>query len=134
MEKIIEIVRLKQITTEIELPITEIRSSFEIANWLQEEIGNETQELLVLLCLDTKNKINAFSFVFKGTVNQATAHPRDIFQRAILANSARIIVAHNHPSNTTKPSEADKSFTKRLAECGDILGIQLLDHLIIGHK
>lgn len=130
-EKVIEIVRLKQIISESDLEVESVHSSFGVAHWLQKEIGDEAQELLVVICLSTKNKINSYSVVHKGSLNQSIAHPREIFQRALLSNSARIMVAHNHPGGAVIPSANDKCFTKRLIQAGEVMGIELLDHLII---
>ena len=104
----------------------------DIANRMMKEIGDLTQENLVLLCLDTKNCINSYSVVHIGTLNQSIAHPRDIFQRAFLSNAARILLVHNHPSNNCVPSADDIDFTERIEECGRIVGIELLDHIIVG--
>lgn len=96
-----------------------------------DEIGNESQEVLLVLCLNTRGGVNSLSVVHRGTINQSIAHPRDIFQRAILSNATRIVVAHNHPSGNHQPSENDRLFTQRLKQAGDILGIELLDHIIV---
>lgn len=108
-----------------------ITSSFGIAQWLMDEIGNETQEVLMLLCLNTKNEVNSLSVVHRGTINQSIAHPRDIFQRAILSNATRIFIAHNHPSGSHQPSQNDCLFTEKIKQAGELLGIELLDHLVV---
>src|SRR5699024_1930689 len=131
-DKVIEIVRLKQVVCESEVPIQKVISTYDTAQWLMNEIGNETQEVLVVLCLNNKNEIANFSMVHRGSLNQSIAHPRDIFQRALLSNAARIIVGHNHPSGNPHPSENDCLFTSRLKEGADLLGMPLLDHLIVG--
>ena len=130
-EKVVEIVRLKQVVCDSTLEIQKITSSFGIAQWLMDEIGNETQEVLMLLCLNTKNEVNSLSVVHRGTINQSIAHPRDIFQRAILSNATRICIAHNHPSGNKTPSQEDIQTTKKLCEAGKILDIPVLDHIII---
>ncbi len=130
-EKVVEIVRLKQIVCESTLDVEQVNSSFGIAQWLMDEIGNESQEVLVVICLNTKNKINSFSIVHKGSLNQSIAHPREVFQRALLSNAARIFIAHNHPSGSHQPSNNDCLFTERMKQAGEILGIELLDHLIV---
>jgi len=89
-------------------------------------------EKVVLVCLDTKNKIMSINQISQGTVNSSLVNPREIFQMALLQGATNIIVAHNHPSGNPKPSGADIDVTKRLAEAGKILGVNLLDHLIIG--
>ncbi|CAI3366944.1 DNA repair protein RadC [Enterococcus cecorum] len=98
-------------------------SSFQVAHWLEKEIGSFTQEHLVAVYMNTKNEVISFSIVHIGTIDQSIAYPRDIFQRALLVNAARIIIAHNHPSGNTKPSEADKLFTKRIIRAGELIGV-----------
>ena len=130
-EKVVQIVRLKQVVCESTLEMQKITSSFGIAQWLMDEIGNETQGVLMLLCLNTKNEVNSLSVVHRGTINQSIAHPRDIFQRAILSNATRIFIAHNHPSGNPQPSENDYLFTEKIKQAGELLGIELLDHLVV---
>ena len=130
-EKVVEIVRLKQVVCESTLEMQKITSSFGIGQWLMDEIGNETQEVLMLLCLNTKNEVNSLSVVHRGTINQSIAHPRDIFQRAILSNATRIFIAHNHPSGSHQPSQNDCLFTEKIKQAGELLGIELLDHLVV---
>lgn len=95
------------------------------------ELDQLAEERMVMLCLNTKNKIIGAFNVSIGTISQSIVHPREIFKRAILQNSASILIAHNHPSGDPTPSADDHSVTKRLAECGKLLGIDLIDHLII---
>ena len=135
LNTIYEIVKLKQeiIIREDFAPMN-VNSVYSVARWLQEEIGYDTQENLVVLCLDVKSNLLCYSTVHKGTVNRALVNPRDIFQRAILSNACHIIIAHNHPSNNPKPSEADTNLTQKIQECGDLLGITLLDHVIVGQN
>lgn len=96
------------------------------------DLSNQCDELLILLCLDTKNRIVGGFEVSHGSLNNAIVHPREIFKRAIVCNSASIVIAHNHPSGDSTPSTQDISLTQRLNECGELLGIKLLDHVIIG--
>ncbi len=70
--------------------------------------------------------------LFRSSVNSSIVHPREIFKTAILSNAASIIISHNHPSGDPTPSKEDISITTRLKECGKILGIEVLDHVIIG--
>lgn len=111
--------------------LKKVTSSYQIALWLENEIGSFTQEHLVAIYLNTKNEVISFSIVHIGTIDQSIAYPRDIFQRALLVNAARVIVAHNHPSGNTTPSEADKLFTKRIIRAGELMGIEILDHIIV---
>lgn len=96
------------------------------------DISNSPEELMVMLTLDTKNKITGLFVVSQGTINASIVHPREVYKRAILQNANSIILAHNHPSGDTTPSNEDVSITKRLVEVGELVGIKLLDHLIIG--
>lgn len=90
------------------------------------------QEQLILLCLNTKNKIIFEKVIFKGSLNSATVHPREIFFEALRVGTNKIMVSHNHPSGEISPSKQDIKFTKRLKECGILMGIEVLDHIITG--
>lgn len=90
------------------------------------------EESLVLLTVNTKHEVTGLFEVSRGSLNQSVVHPREIFKRAILNNASSIIIAHNHPSGDTTPSQEDLNVTKRIAEAGKLMGIELLDHLIIG--
>lgn len=108
-------------------------SSFVIGSRFIEELKDEEQEHFIVLCLNTKNEIIARKTISIGTLDQAIVHPRDVFRFAIKSNAARIIAVHNHPSGNPEPSENDKTVTKRLIRSGDILGIEVLDHIIVGN-
>lgn len=95
------------------------------------ELNGEMQENFIVVYLDIRNKINAIATIFKGTLNQTTVHPREVFNHALLTSSASIILIHNHPSGDVTPSEQDIEMTKKLVEAGKILGIEVLDHIII---
>jgi DNA repair protein RadC len=131
-ETITEIVRVKQVVMERPVAYAEGMTSTERAGRLgMNEIGDEAQEVVLILILNTKNQINAIHRVFTGSLNTSVAHPREIFRSAILNNGARIILYHNHPSSDLTPSEADLNFTRRMMEAGNVLGIELLDHFIV---
>lgn len=87
---------------------------------------------MILLCLDSKNQPTSINTVSIGCLNSSIVHPREVFKVAILSNSASIIVYHNHPSGDIKPSKDDINITQRLKESGKILGIDLIDHIIVG--
>lgn len=87
-----------------------------------------------MFCLDTKNNAIGAFLLSKGTVNLTNISVADIVKRAILCNSKRIIIAHNHPSGSTEPSKHDIATTKKITEACNLMGINLLDHLIIGDK
>lgn len=97
------------------------------------EYDELTQENFCIFTLNTKNKIVGCHTIFIGSLNASIVHPREVFQHALLNNAASIIAFHNHPSGDPTPSREDIEVTKRLVECGKILGIELLDHVIIGN-
>ena len=111
-----------------------IQSPNDIFNIAQNVIhANEyTEENLWLITLDTKNNITGIFTVSTGSLNSTIVHPREIFKRAVLQNAASIIICHNHPSGDPAPSQEDINITKRIYDAGKILGIELLDHIIIG--
>ncbi|MEG2504830.1 MAG: DNA repair protein RadC, partial [Carnobacterium sp.] len=92
------------------------------------------QEHVVALYLNTKNHLIKKETIFVGGLNSSIAHPREIFRGAVRISAARIILGHNHPSGNPEPSQADISFTKRIIECGELMGIDLLDHIVVGEK
>lgn len=94
-------------------------------------LDNPDREYFVVLLLDGKNKIVGIHTVSQGSLNQSIVHPREVFKAAILANSAAVILAHNHPSGELAPSMEDKNITRRLKEAGELLGIRVLDHVIV---
>lgn len=118
------------------IPETKLTSCSSAANFIKEYIGihEKAEEEIYLICLDTKNKVIGVFLISKGTINETIMSPRDIFKRALLLNSKNILVTHNHPSGDATPSPQDVNVTKRVKEAGDILGIALLDHIIIGDK
>lgn len=95
-------------------------------------LQNETKEYFLALHLDGKNRIVCVDMVSQGSLNQSIVHPRETFKTALLSSAAVIILMHNHPTGDPTPSPEDIEITKRLKEAGDILGIRILDHIIIG--
>ncbi|MER2114256.1 MAG: DNA repair protein RadC [Solibacillus isronensis] len=96
------------------------------------QVDKLPNENFMMLTLNTKNKVMGAHIVFVGTLNASVIHPREIFQRALLNNAASIIVAHNHPSGSLAPSPEDIDVTERLRDAGKLMGIEVLDHLIMG--
>ena len=94
--------------------------------------SDRDREKLILVCLDNKNQPTSINTVSVGSLNSSIVHPREVFNVAILSNSANIIVYHNHPSRDVTPSKEDINITERLKEAGKILGIELIDHIIVG--
>lgn len=96
------------------------------------EMEERAEEIFVMLTLDTKHQVTGLFLISQGTLNGTYVHPREIYKRALLNNAASIVIAHNHPSGDLTPSKEDIEITKRLYEVGKIIGIELLDHLILG--
>ncbi len=105
----------------------------DVANLFMEEMKNFKEEHLRIVMLNTKNVVIAVKDASIGSLNSSIVHPREIFAEAIKKSSASIVVCHNHPSGDPTPSSEDIQVTQRLKECGKILGIDLLDHIIIGN-
>ena len=95
-------------------------------------LEDSDREQLIVVSLDTKNQPTTINVASIGSLNSSIVHPREIFKSAILSNANSIIIAHNHPSGDANPSKEDISITKRLKECGELMGINLIDHIIIG--
>ena len=91
-----------------------------------------TQEHFWLIALNGARKVSGVFEVTKGTLTSSLVHPREVFNRAILAGAASIIVSHNHPSGDLEISEQDREMTKRLKQAGELMGIKLDDHIIVG--
>lgn len=97
-----------------------------------ELLADEASEVFAILCLSTKNRVLAFHEVSRGTLDSAPVHPREVYKAALLANAAAIIVCHNHPSGEPSPSPDDIALTHRLVASGELLGIPVLDHVVVG--
>ncbi|CAG9611568.1 hypothetical protein BACCIP111899_00740 [Bacillus rhizoplanae] len=112
-----------------------IRNPEDCARYMMEEMRFLQQEHFVCLYLNTKNQVMHRQTVFIGSLNASIVHPREVFKEAFRRAAASIICLHNHPSGDPAPSREDIEVTKRLVECGKIIGIEILDHIIIGdHK
>lgn len=112
-----------------------IRSPQDAASYLMPDMTSLKQEHFVVLFLNVKNQVLHKQTIFIGSLNASIVHPREIFREAVKRSAASIICAHNHPSGNPSPSSEDIDVTKRLIESGLIMGIELLDHVIIGdHK
>lgn len=95
-------------------------------------LRNETKEYFIALHLDGKNRILAVDICRVGSLNQSIVHPREIFKSALLSSAAGVILIHNHPTGDPSPSTEDLSVTRRIKEAGELLGIRVLDHIIVG--
>lgn len=110
----------------------QITSPNDAAQYLMGRLRNETHEKFLVMLLDTKNKIINTEQISEGSLNGSVVHPREVYAPAIVAHSACILVAHNHPSGDPRPSYEDRKITEILDKTGDILGIPLMDHVVIG--
>ena len=90
------------------------------------------REVMLVITLDTKNQPNSISVCSVGSLNTSIVHPREIFKTAILSNASSIIIAHNHPSGDPTESPEDIKITQRLVEAGKLIGINVIDHIIVG--
>ncbi|MPZ21631.1 MAG: DNA repair protein RadC [Luteitalea sp.] len=95
-------------------------------------LQHEANEVFAILCLSTKHRVVAYHEVSRGTLDATLVHPRDVFKAALLANSAAIVIAHVHPSGDPTPSLNDILLTRRLVTAGELLGVDVLDHIIVG--
>lgn len=112
-----------------------MNSADNIANFIMQTLRSDRMivEHFYVFMLDTKLKVMGFADVSKGTLDASPVHPREVFAPAIMTpKTAAVIVAHTHPSGDPSPSLPDIEVTKRLAEAGEILGIRLIDHVIVG--
>ncbi len=107
-------------------------SSRDVAEYYRPRLKDVKKEMFHCALLDSKNKVLRNDVVSVGTLTASLVHPRDTFKSAIRESAAAVIFVHNHPSGDTKPSQEDILLTRRLVQAGDILGIRVLDHIIVG--
>ena len=113
-------------------PVVLIRDSTAAAAALRPFFTGLDREQFLVCCLDAKHAIIGVNVVSIGSLTLSIVHPREVFKPAILLNACGIIAAHNHPSGDPTPSPEDRTLTARLRQAGDLIGIALLDHLILG--
>ena len=111
---------------------THFTSPSAVANYYMEDLRHEEQEVLLLLMLNQRGRLIKERYMFKGTVNASVISPREIFVEALASRAVQIILLHNHPSGDASPSQEDLNVTRRIKEAGQLLGIALTDHIIIG--
>ena len=95
-------------------------------------LSNETKEHFLALHMDSKNRILCLDHVSSGSLNASIVHPREVFKGCLLSSAAAVLFLHNHPSGNPDPSKEDLELTTRLKQAGDLLGLRVLDHIIIG--
>src|SRR5438093_1449540 len=110
----------------------QIRSSANASTLLHTYLADVDREHFAIILLNQKNRVIGIHTVSVGSLTASIVHPREVFKSAILSNAASIICGHNHPSTDCQPSKEDRAITQRLKEGGALLGINLLDHLVIG--
>ena len=111
-----------------------VKTPEEVVNLVRSRLKGKKKEYFLALLLDTRNQLIKVSEISVGSLDSSIVHPREVFKEAISASAASIIFVHNHPSGDPTASEDDIKLTKRLAEVGEIMGIDVLDHIIIGDK
>jgi DNA repair protein RadC len=121
----------KRIST-LKIEKIKISSPSDAAVLLMEEMRYYKKEYFKIILLDTKNNIKKVCEISVGSLNSSIVHPREVFSEAVVNSASSIILVHNHPSGESEPSHEDIVLTNRLDECGKILGIKVLDHIIIG--
>lgn len=116
----------------IKLPVGEVVASpREVASLLYPLLAHEPVEVFSVLCLSVKHRIVGYALVSRGTLDSTVVHPREVFRTALMAPAASICVIHNHPSGDATPSPDDDLITVRLVACGEVMGIEVVDHIIV---
>ncbi len=110
----------------------QVKNPWDIYKYYMESLRYLKKEIFKVILLNTKNEIITNIDVSIGTLNSSLVHPREVFIEAIKRSANKIILMHNHPSGSIEPSNEDKKITKRLISCGELIGIEVMDHIIIG--
>ncbi len=138
MSKACIILAAVELSRRINEPINIEQESFTssqlVYQYYKNKIGNKKQEYFYCLYLDNRKKLIRDKLLFIGTVNFSVVHPREVFKEAYLLSASAIICVHNHPANYLFPSREDIEITKRLKEVGNIIGIPIVDHVIVGEN
>lgn len=113
------------------LPLGPVQTPKEAARLFVTILREEVVEVGGLLCLSTRHEVLAYHELSRGTVDGTIMHPREVFKAALLANASAVILGHNHPSGNVTPSPEDLAITTRIASGGELMGIQLADHVIV---
>lgn len=109
-----------------------IKNPWDIYKYYVESLRYQYKEIFKVVLLNTKNEVITDVDISIGTLNSSLVHPREVFREAIRRSSNKIILLHNHPSGNAEPSKEDKNITNRLKDCGELVGIEVIDHIIIG--
>lgn len=109
-----------------------VKNPWDIYKYYMDSLRYSKKEIFKVVLLNTKNEIISDIDVSVGTLNSSLVHPREVFREAIKRSTNKMILIHNHPSGSVEPSNEDKNITSRLIKCGEIIGIEVIDHIIIG--
>ena len=131
--QILTIAEIQKRINQSKNPIKKISCAKNVFDLFHEKLKDEKQENFYVLLLDTKNKIIKEELITKGILDSAIIHPREIFKPAIKNSASKIILIHNHPSGDSNPSKEDLDITKEIMKSGEVLGIKVVDHIIIGN-
>jgi DNA repair protein RadC len=113
-------------------PGTAMRQAGDVARLVRETVRGSRRESFFALLLDARHRVLGLQTISTGSIATAPVHPREVFSPAIRAGAAAIVVAHNHPSGDASPSTEDRMVTERLRQAGDLVGIEVLDHVVVG--
>jgi DNA repair protein RadC len=111
-----------------------VKTPEDVIALVRSRLKGKKKEYFLALLLDTRNRLIRVAEISVGSLDSSIVHPREVFKEAVAASAASVIFAHNHPSGDPEASEDDLNLTKRLAEAGEIMGIDVLDHVIIGEE
>ncbi len=117
-----------------EEPKPSLKSPGEVVAFVKGQLKGKKKEHFLVLCLDTRNRLINSKQVSMGSLDTSIVHPREVFKEAVSCSAASVIFVHNHPSGDPEPSKEDIELTKRLAKAGEIMGIEVLDHIVFCDK
>lgn len=129
-----ETIQIREVSAKYKMPrkaCDVIREPAHAAAFVRKLVGNDAREHVIVIHLDGAHKPIGYSINSIGLANSCNVHPREVFQSAILAGAVAIVIAHNHPSGTATPSDADRRVTRDLRAAGAIIGIKVLDHIVV---
>ena len=111
----------------------QLRQSRDVADLMADVVAGLDREAFFVVLLDRKNRASGINLVSLGSLTAALVHPREVFKAAIAGSAAALVLVHNHPSGDPSPSPEDRAITERLVQVGELVGIRILDHVILGH-
>ncbi len=111
-----------------------LNNSRNVRAYLRLQLAEEESEMFSVLFLNTQHRLLAFEKLFRGSINEAVVYPRTIVQKALEHNAAKVILAHNHPSNNCSPSTADKEITESIRKILNVIDVQVVDHVIVSRQ